>query len=67
MYSGFDSIQEKDKLWITNFDTIILDRTTNMDDPQFVIRSSKNEIPIAYYGLDTRNVVREKLHEITIE
>tara|TARA_B000000475_G_scaffold249549_1_gene225274 strand:- start:2201 stop:3232 length:1032 start_codon:yes stop_codon:yes gene_type:complete len=67
MYSGFDTIKEKDKLWITNFDTIILDRTTNMDDPQFVIRSSKNEIPIAYYGLDTRNVVREKLHEITIE
>lgn len=66
-YSGFDTIQESDKLWITNFDTIILDRTTNMDEPQFVIRSSKNEIPIAYYGLDTRNVVREKLHEITID
>lgn len=66
-YSGFDTIPQKDKLWITNFDTIILDRTTNFNEPQFVIRNSNNEIPIAYYGLDTRNVVREKVHEITIE
>jgi len=67
MYSGFDTISEKDKLWTTNFDTIIVDRTTNMNEPQFIIRSSNNEIPIAYYGLNTRNVVKEKLHEITIE
>ena len=67
LYSGFDTIQENDKLWTSNFDTIILDRTTNIDEPQFVIRSNDNEIPIAYYVLDTRNVVREKLHEITVD
>jgi|TARA_B110000259_G_C13979059_1_gene387889 hypothetical protein len=66
-YSGFDNYKETDKLWVDNFDTIILDKTTNIDEPQYVIRSNQMTIPIAYYSIDTSNVVRAKLHDITIE
>jgi len=66
-YSGFDTYTQKNRLWLDNFDTIILDKTTNIDEVQYVVRSSKTIIPIAYYSIDTSNVVRDRLHDITIE
>jgi hypothetical protein len=66
-YSGFDNYIEKDKLWIENFDTIVLDKTINLDEPQYVLRSNTMVIPIAYYKIDISNVDRDRLYDITIE
>tara|TARA_Y100000996_G_scaffold166230_1_gene129127 strand:- start:1309 stop:2325 length:1017 start_codon:yes stop_codon:yes gene_type:complete len=66
-YSGFDTTVEKDKLWVDMFDTIIIDRTTNMEECQYVVRDMDNQIPLAYYTINTSNVARDRLHEITID
>jgi hypothetical protein len=66
-YSGFDTYPEKNKLWVDNFDTIILDRTTNISEPQYVCRSSLVIVPVAYYNIDTSNAARDKLNDITID
>ena len=66
-YGGFDTMSEKDKLWVDNFDTIIIDRTTNLEECQYVLRDMDNQVPLTYYTINTSNVERDKLHEITIE
>jgi hypothetical protein len=52
---------------VDNFDTIILDRTTNISEPQYVCRSSLVIVPVAYYNIDTSNAARDKLNDITID